>query len=92
RVFKEFLKNKVIGIQDSYMIWLQYTRDTWNWKEAKNFVTFCFKEDNQDIEVKECGARVVCDGDLHQDVTNLSMFEDLSTPSQHGGGNELVGA
>nr|GEW03205.1 hypothetical protein [Tanacetum cinerariifolium] len=79
RVFKEFLKNEVIGIQDSYMIWLQYTRVTWNWKEAKNFVTFCFKEDNEDIEVKECGARVVCDGDLHQDVTNLSMFEDLST-------------
>nr|GFA20424.1 hypothetical protein [Tanacetum cinerariifolium] len=50
--------------------------------EAKNFVTYCFYED-EDIEVKECGARIVCDEDL--DEGDLSMFEDLPTLSQHGG-------
>ncbi|GJX80778.1 NB-ARC domains-containing protein [Tanacetum coccineum] len=32
-------------------------------KEAKNVVTLCFDEDN-DVEVKEFGARLICDGDL----------------------------
>ncbi|GJS97570.1 NB-ARC domains-containing protein [Tanacetum coccineum] len=64
----------------------KYTRE---WKEAKNFVTFCFKENNEDVEVKECGARLICDGDLQQDVTNLSMFQDLPTLSQHGGAIDL---
>ncbi|GJT26297.1 NB-ARC domains-containing protein [Tanacetum coccineum] len=41
-------------------------------------------------EVKECGARVVCDEDLEQDA-NLSMLQDLPTLSQHGGGINLYG-
>ncbi|PWA61522.1 NB-ARC domains-containing protein [Artemisia annua] len=82
----EFLKNEVIGMQDSYMIWLHYTKCTWQWKEAKNFVTFSFHED---VEVKECGVRLICDGDLQQDdVTNLSMLQDIPT-SQHGGAMSL---
>ncbi|PWA74775.1 NB-ARC domains-containing protein [Artemisia annua] len=70
---------------ESYMIWLDYMSGTREWKEAKNFVTFCFEENNEDVEVKEFGVRLICDGDLQQDVTNLSMFQDLPTLSQHGG-------
>ncbi|GKD43950.1 hypothetical protein Tco_1268595 [Tanacetum coccineum] len=51
------------------MVWLHYTWNTSEWKEAKNVVTLCFDEDN-DVEVKEFGARLICDGDLEQDVTN----------------------
>ncbi|GKC83457.1 hypothetical protein Tco_1139174 [Tanacetum coccineum] len=91
--FQDFIEycfaNEVIGIQDSYMIWLHYRKYTREWKEAKNFVTFCFEENNEDVEVKECGARLICDGDLQQDVTNLSMFQDLPTLSQHGGAIDL---
>ncbi|GKE52021.1 hypothetical protein Tco_1487177 [Tanacetum coccineum] len=59
---------------------------TWEeWKEAKNFVTFCFLE-NEDIEVKVCGARVVCDEDLEQDIINV--FDRLS---QRGGVMYLYG-
>ncbi|GKD65787.1 hypothetical protein Tco_1307895 [Tanacetum coccineum] len=50
---EEYFHNEVIGIHESYMIWLQYMRDTWEWKEAKNFVTFCLEENNEDVEVKE---------------------------------------
>ncbi|GJX85343.1 putative RNA-directed DNA polymerase [Tanacetum coccineum] len=67
------------------MIWLHYTTsEIRRWKEAKNFVTFCFFED-EDIEVKEMGIRAVCDEDLDQEG-DLSMFKDLPTLSQHGGG------
>ncbi|GJU46839.1 NB-ARC domains-containing protein [Tanacetum coccineum] len=52
-------------------------------EEAKNFVTYCFYED-ETIEVKECGARIVCDEDLDEEG-DLSMFEDVPTLSQHGG-------
>ncbi|GKF56171.1 hypothetical protein Tco_0166511, partial [Tanacetum coccineum] len=62
----EFVKREVIGIQDSYMIWLHYTRYTWGWEEAKNFVTFSFFQQNKDVEVKECGVRLICDEDLQQ--------------------------
>ncbi|GJV61067.1 hypothetical protein Tco_1467167 [Tanacetum coccineum] len=54
---------------ESYMVWLHYTWNTSEWKEAKNVVTFCFDEDSG-VEVKEFGARLICDGDLEQDVTN----------------------
>ncbi|GKD67247.1 hypothetical protein Tco_1309355, partial [Tanacetum coccineum] len=73
------LVDNTIGIQDSYMIWLCYTNNTERWEEAKNFVTFCFRE-NEDYEVKEFGARLVCDGDLEQD-TNMSTLQDLPTES-----------
>ncbi|GJX02962.1 NB-ARC domains-containing protein [Tanacetum coccineum] len=78
----EHFEDKPIRINESYMIWLHYTRYICEWEEAKNFVTFCFEE-NEEIEVKEFGARVVCDEDLEQD-TNLRMLQDLSTLSQHG--------
>ncbi|GJX80779.1 hypothetical protein Tco_0328928 [Tanacetum coccineum] len=67
--YEESLKRKPIIINESYMIWLHYTWNTSEWKEAKNVVTFCLDEDN-DVEVKEFGARLICDGDLEQDVTN----------------------
>ncbi|GKA24937.1 NB-ARC domains-containing protein, partial [Tanacetum coccineum] len=77
-------EGKPIRINESYMIWLHYKRDRRGWNEAKNFVTFCFK-DYEEIEVKECGVRLVCDEDVEQDVTNLSMLQDLPNLSQHGG-------
>ncbi|GKC05655.1 NB-ARC domains-containing protein [Tanacetum coccineum] len=82
-----FYNERPIRINESYMIWLHYTTATWkHWKKAKNFVTFCFK--NEDIEVKECGVRLVCDEDLEQDVINSSMFLTLS---QHGQAIRLTG-
>ncbi|GJW75558.1 NB-ARC domains-containing protein [Tanacetum coccineum] len=83
-VFTDYLKDEVIGIHESYMIWLRYTRDTWKWEEAKNFVTICFEENNEDVEVKEFGARLICDEDIQQE-TDLSMLQGLPTPTQHGG-------
>ncbi|GJY99574.1 NB-ARC domains-containing protein [Tanacetum coccineum] len=83
---------KPIRINESYMIWLPYTTlttDPWEeWKKAKNFVTFGFEENNEYIEVKECAARVVCNEDLEQDVTNLCMLQDFP---QHGGVIILTG-
>ncbi|GJY78867.1 NB-ARC domains-containing protein [Tanacetum coccineum] len=84
-VIEEFLKREVIGTQDSYMIWLSYTRDTWGWKNAKNFVTFSFfEENNEDVEVQECGVRLICDEDIEQEA-DLSMLQGLPTPTQDGG-------
>ncbi|GJW60990.1 hypothetical protein Tco_0110325 [Tanacetum coccineum] len=83
--FKDFLKRQVIGTQDSYMIWLSYTRDTWGWKNAKNFVTFSFfEENNEDVEVKECGVILICGEDIEQGI-DLSMLQGLLTPTRHGG-------
>ncbi|GKA84310.1 NB-ARC domains-containing protein [Tanacetum coccineum] len=79
----EYFEGKPIRVDESDMIWLHYTRELWKWKKAKNFVTYCFDE-NETIEVKECGARIVCDEDLDQEG-DLSMFEDVPTLSQHGG-------
>ncbi|GJX88005.1 NB-ARC domains-containing protein [Tanacetum coccineum] len=85
---REYFEGKPIRINESYMIWLHYMRNTRKWKEANNFVTFCFKDDvDEGYEVKECGVRLNCDGDLHQDVTNISMLEDLP----HGGAICLFG-
>ncbi|GJZ65687.1 hypothetical protein Tco_0622383 [Tanacetum coccineum] len=82
----KYFHDKPIKINESYMIWLHYTSDIWEeWKEAKNFVTFCFLE-NENIEVKECGARVVSDEDLEQDIINV--FDRLS---QRGGVMYLSG-
>ncbi|GKE88056.1 NB-ARC domains-containing protein, partial [Tanacetum coccineum] len=83
---EEFLEKEVIGIHDSYIIWFSYTRaKTGAWKKAKNFVTFSFlEENNEDVEVKECGVRLICDEDLKQQA-DLSMLQGLPTPSQHGG-------
>ncbi|GKA49899.1 hypothetical protein Tco_0742972 [Tanacetum coccineum] len=64
-----YIEGEPISINESYMVWLHYTWNTSEWKEAKNVVTFCLNEDN-DVEVKEFGARLICDGDLEQDVTN----------------------
>ncbi|GKA96177.1 hypothetical protein Tco_0818272 [Tanacetum coccineum] len=90
RNIKGYLKKEEIGIHDSYMIWLHYIRGRrWGWKEAKNFVTFSFFENNEDVEVKECGVRLIYDEDSQQDVTMLSMLQDLPTPSQLGGAMTL---
>ncbi|GKB16064.1 NB-ARC domains-containing protein [Tanacetum coccineum] len=82
--YREYFSGKSIRADESDMIWLHYTtREIWKLEEAKNFVTYCFYED-EDIEVKEMGARLFCDEDLDQQA-DLSMFEDLPTLSQHGG-------
>ncbi|GJY06503.1 NB-ARC domains-containing protein [Tanacetum coccineum] len=78
----EYLKDEVVG-HESYMIWLHYTTYRRKWEEAKNFVTF-YLRDNEDVEVKECGVRLVCDEDLQQE-TDSSMFQGLPTPTQDGG-------
>ncbi|GKA03008.1 NB-ARC domains-containing protein [Tanacetum coccineum] len=49
----------------------------------KNFVTFSFFQQNKDVEVKECGVRLICDEDLQQ--AHLSMLQGLPTPTQLGG-------
>ncbi|GJR59449.1 NB-ARC domains-containing protein [Tanacetum coccineum] len=92
RVSEEFLKNEVIGIHEQYMIWLHYIfyprdgidGDTWKWEKANNFVTFCLKDNNKDVEVKEFGVRLICDEDIHQEA-DLSMLQGLPTPKQQGG-------
>ncbi|GKD27596.1 hypothetical protein Tco_1233810, partial [Tanacetum coccineum] len=81
---REYFKGKPIRVDESDMIWLHYTtRELEKLEEAENFVTYCFDED-EEIEVKECGARIVCDEDLDEEG-DLSMFEDVPTLSQHGG-------
>ncbi|GJU76922.1 NB-ARC domains-containing protein [Tanacetum coccineum] len=79
-----------IGIRESCMIWLHYTKDTRRWNGAKNFVTFSLEENNEDVEVKECGVRLVCDEDIQQEA-HLSMFQGLPTPTQHGGKLSVFG-
>ncbi|GKC24149.1 NB-ARC domains-containing protein [Tanacetum coccineum] len=83
-----------IRIHESYMIWQHYEKNTCTqrWKKAENFVTFCFKENNEDIQVKEFGVTLLYHGDLEQDVTNLSMLQDLPTLSQHGGSINFIGS
>ncbi|PWA40287.1 NB-ARC domains-containing protein [Artemisia annua] len=83
--FRDYVENEFIGIQDSYMILLHYRRDRWGeWKEAKNFVTFSFEENSEDVEVKECGVRLICDEDIEEEA-DLSMLQGLPAPTQHGG-------
>ncbi|GJW54819.1 NB-ARC domains-containing protein [Tanacetum coccineum] len=89
--FEDFLVEEVIGTQDSYMIWLCYKRDIERWEEANNFVTFSFFEGSKDVEVKECGVRLICDEDLEKEA-DLSMLQCLPTPTtQHGGILRLYG-
>ncbi|GJZ76988.1 hypothetical protein Tco_0641660 [Tanacetum coccineum] len=55
---------------------------TVRWEEAKNFVTFCLEENNnEDVEVKEFGVRLICD----QDIQQQAHFQGILTPAQHGG-------
>ncbi|GJX08279.1 NB-ARC domains-containing protein [Tanacetum coccineum] len=89
-LMSDYLKDVVIGIPESYMIWLHYNMDIQGWKEAKNFVTFSFEEDNEDVEVKECGVRLIRDEDIKQEA-DLSMLQGLPTPTQHGGVLRLDG-
>ncbi|KVG04736.1 hypothetical protein Ccrd_026582 [Cynara cardunculus var. scolymus] len=52
-------------------------------KEAKNFVSF-WVEGNDDVEVKECGFRLVFDEDIEEE-TNFSLMQELPTLTQEGG-------
>ncbi|PWA38040.1 NB-ARC domains-containing protein [Artemisia annua] len=88
--FGNYLMDDVIRIHESCMIWLHYTRNTCEWMEAKNFVTFSFEENNEDVEVKEMGVRLICDGNIEQEA-DLSMLLGLPTPTQHGGFLSLIG-
>ncbi|GKD35520.1 NB-ARC domains-containing protein [Tanacetum coccineum] len=88
--YENYFRYKPIRINESYMIWLRYTTETsreYDWKEVKNFVTF--GSEDEDIEVKEMGVRLVCDEDLNQ--VDLSMLQDLPTLSSHGGMISLSG-
>nr|XP_043633083.1 disease resistance protein RUN1-like [Erigeron canadensis] len=60
------------------MIWLGVMACDWGWKETKKFVTFTF-EDNDEVEVKGCGIRLVCDDDdlKEEEETVLSMIQNL---------------
>ncbi|PWA61310.1 Leucine-rich repeat-containing protein [Artemisia annua] len=92
---QHYFRDKLTGIQDSYMIWLHYTRDITRWEEAKKFVTFSFKDyenedEDEDVEVKEYGVRLICDEDIQQEA-DLSMLQGLPTPTQHGGMLHLNG-
>ncbi|GJZ34432.1 NB-ARC domains-containing protein [Tanacetum coccineum] len=82
---EENFENKPIRINESCMIWLRYTRGITRWEEAKNFVTFSFEENNEDVEVKECGIRLICDGDVHQDLPTLSQHGGAISVSRFGG-------
>ncbi|GJR90380.1 NB-ARC domains-containing protein [Tanacetum coccineum] len=82
-IIENYLKDEVIL--------LHYTKSTWEWKEAKDFVTFCFAENNEDVEVKECGVRLICDEEIQQEA-DLSMLQGLPTPTtQHGAMLGLIG-
>ncbi|KVI01332.1 hypothetical protein Ccrd_020398, partial [Cynara cardunculus var. scolymus] len=71
------------GIPKSDIIWFGFeTLVSREWKEAKNFVTFWF-EDDDDFEVKECGFRLVFDEDIEEE-TNFSLIQELPTPTQEG--------
>ncbi|GJU16764.1 hypothetical protein Tco_1144733 [Tanacetum coccineum] len=85
--FPPFIQN----FDGASLIWLHYRRvKTRAWKEAKNFVTFSFFENNkEDVEVKECGVRLICDEDIQQEA-HLSMLQGLPTLSQRG--NKRFGA
>ncbi|GKA10956.1 NB-ARC domains-containing protein [Tanacetum coccineum] len=79
----EWFTNKSIGNRVKVELPSDWCFKEWN--EANNFVTFSFEENNEDIEVKECGVtRLICDGGPQQDDTNLTMLQDLPTLSQHG--------
>ncbi|PWA86058.1 NB-ARC domains-containing protein (chloroplast) [Artemisia annua] len=90
--YGQYFKGKPIRIDESDMIWLHYnnTTNAWRWEKAKNFLTFCFKEKYEGIEVKEMGVRLVWDEDLDQEA-DLFMFQDLPTLSEHGGTLYLFG-
>ncbi|GJS42789.1 NB-ARC domains-containing protein [Tanacetum coccineum] len=77
---EESFKKEVIGD----MIWLRYERYIGGWEEVKNFVTFDFEENNEDVEVKECGLRLICNEDIQKE-RDLSMLQGLPTPTEHGG-------
>ncbi|PWA45478.1 hypothetical protein CTI12_AA517650 [Artemisia annua] len=65
--YREYIRDKPIRIDESDMILLHYKTSEIEWKEAKNYVTFCFNE-SEGFEVKEMGVRVVCDEDLDQEA------------------------
>nr|GEX26597.1 hypothetical protein [Tanacetum cinerariifolium] len=78
------------------VIWLRYRRykkelknykkDLRRWKEANNFVTFSFEENNEDVEVKECGVTLICD----EDIQGTDLLQGLPTPTQHVGAISLA--
>ncbi|GJR03665.1 argonaute 1-like protein, partial [Tanacetum coccineum] len=63
---------------ESDMILLHYVTRNRRWELAKDFVTFSISGD-EDVEVKMCGARLVCDEDM-----DSSMIDQLPTPTQDG--------
>nr|GEX02212.1 NB-ARC domains-containing protein [Tanacetum cinerariifolium] len=48
-------------------IWFPWPA-AWAWKEAKNYVTFCFEDEDEDFEVKEMGVRLVSVEDIEQET------------------------
>ncbi|XP_071703450.1 disease resistance protein Roq1-like [Rutidosis leptorrhynchoides] len=68
-----------IGKRKSDMIWFHYSVNNWGLKKAEKSVTFTFIEtENENVEVKECGARFVYDEDIKKGI-DLSMIQDIPT-------------
>ncbi|GKE51602.1 hypothetical protein Tco_1486758, partial [Tanacetum coccineum] len=75
---------------ESYMIRFHYMLGVDGWEEAKNFVTFGFEPNDEDVEVKEFGVRLICDEDI-QEGAESSMLHCLPTPTTHGGMFKISG-
>nr|XP_043616216.1 disease resistance protein RPV1-like [Erigeron canadensis] len=68
------------------MTWLHFKTCNSEWKEAKNFVTFSFRD--EDIELKECSVRLICDQqqDLKEEQeTVLDIIQQLPPQSLYTG-------
>ncbi|KAJ9556375.1 hypothetical protein OSB04_010989 [Centaurea solstitialis] len=76
-------ENDSTRVHESDIIWFHFTKENPIWMKAKNFASFSFG-DSDDVEVKECGVRLVFDEDIEGE-TDLSIIQDLPTPTQDGG-------
>lgn len=66
----------------SYVTWFHYSTSNPSWMDAKNFVTFSFRG-FANIEVKECGVRIICQEDIMEEKS-LNMMQGLLNPTQDG--------
>nr|XP_043615780.1 disease resistance protein RPP2B-like [Erigeron canadensis] len=87
--FRATLLESILIYDTDMMIWLCIMIPGFGWNKAKNFVTFSFGDNNEDVEVKECGVRLVCDDDEdfpEEKETILSMIQHLPPQTQPTGG------
>ncbi|KAJ9541980.1 hypothetical protein OSB04_028486 [Centaurea solstitialis] len=84
-LLKDYLYFGSIKIHKQDIILFHFVKSgSWEWMKAKNFVTFSLKE-NDGIEVKEFGVRLVFDEDIQGEDTSFSIPQDLPTPTQDEG-------